>query len=425
MDARDLDVHLRTSVINFDLEDDEMSTHTLTRVLIHPCICPPQLDSEEFVASFMYNMTGAVWTHLATLCSRFPFTHGRNTSDASGATNLRLRPDYCLWSNGALLLKAEHKANMEQLHVAKCELVAKMTGGWNTLAMRGLPFLPCYAAAGPLVQFCAVFPPTHSGSTPILWDVTDQINTISISGRLTVIKIALNMARVLSTLTTMLPPCVVKLYQRQERGNRSFLTIMNDHVIKVCYPAPDGVYACLGLAADQPALPCSIRVTSKKLRMDGTARLIIKPVCVELLPADEGALRTATRAVLTALAAFHAKGFVHRDIRWPNVLRDAQGGWRLADFELADAAGSLLPADAVAVSYLPPEVVASPSTVPYTCAGDVYRVGQLVREWVDAVGGSQVLSDTARTFEFVDYLTAALPEARPSANDALRHAWLR
>ena len=46
-------------------------------------------------------------------------------------------------------------------------------------------------------------------------------------------------------------------------------------------------------------------------------------------------MRRAVRAVLQALMVMHGQGFVHRDVRWENLLRDGQVGQMHAIFSLA------------------------------------------------------------------------------------------
>lgn len=52
----------------------------------------------------------------------------RNAVDHSNATRPKLRPDFCLWMNDALVLKAELKQAPSELGAAKDELMSKMRG---------------------------------------------------------------------------------------------------------------------------------------------------------------------------------------------------------------------------------------------------------------------------------------------------------
>lgn len=53
------------------------------------------------------------------------------------------------------------------------------------------------------------------------------------------------------------------------------------------------------------------------------------------IPRTHSELKTAITCVLKFLIDFHNKGFVHRDLRWPNVLKDNNGDYFVIDFEAA------------------------------------------------------------------------------------------
>jgi eukaryotic-like serine/threonine-protein kinase len=88
-----------------------------------------------------------------------------------------------------------------------------------------------------------------------------------------------------------------------------------------------------------------------------------------------------TLGVLEVLAAAHAQGLIHRDIKPGNVLLPTEGGVKLADFGIAkamDEATSGLTATGAVVgtaTYLAPELVAGGASSP---ASDVYSVGCLL-----------------------------------------------
>lgn len=72
---------------------------------------------------------------------------------------------------------------------------------------------------------------------------------------------------------------------------------------------------------DKPHIVHAVR--SPKLK-ESKYTVELQPLGYRSRPANEVELRNAMRAVLGALAALHGGGFVHRDVRWDNVLRDSQ-----------------------------------------------------------------------------------------------------
>lgn len=369
-------------------------------------------STEEVWASLADVLTGHVWRTLSKLAGTFAYVDNRNSTDCSGATQRSLRPDYCGWSNHALVMKAEHKAELAALTAALAELASKMRG-WNTLVMRGVPFLPCFAVGGHLIQFAVV----HGGpnNTVRVETVTDPMPMSTGRDRLRVVAASFNMFRVMTWLRERMPDHVIPLYVEQPRADGGSVTVFDDHVIKRCMRvAPQGLYDAL---APGGGIPCAVHVVehTRPSAEHPLARLKLQPVALQALPRDEAELRRATAAVLHALAALHARGFVHRDVRWPNVLADGSGGWLLVDFELADVAGEPLPAGAVDADAVAPE--ARVPRAPYNPAADAWQVGRLMR-----TAGITQLSPAASAL--ADALSAPL-HARLGVSDALAHAWLQ
>ena len=412
----DLDISVMPLV---ESQDEENVTVQLSQLIIERINMEWTEGSEIDVGYLSHSLTGAIWQCVDSLTHVLRLSHGQDLADPSGATIKCLRPDYCLWVNGALLLKAERKRDWRELELAKSELEMKMNA-WNPVALRGLPFLPCFAVGGRSIQFCALFPPIHDGARPQLRIVSDIFNMSTRFGRMWVMRIALNMLRVLWVLRAKLPSTVPMLYAPQRRSLGGYVMIMDDFVQKRCQPAAESeIYECLN-PDSKLRLPCAIRVTRGHTHANGMEDLEIRPVCLQELPASVDELRVAIRCVVTALREFHARGFVHRDVRWPNVLRD-RNLWLLSDFELAARDGAELPLNAVDPEYLPPEVNACRS-YRYSAAGDMFCVGRLIRLWAAGKGGN--LPSEAK--ELATRLMDTDPDKRPSAAALLAESgsWL-
>ena len=226
------------------------------------------------------------------------------------------------------------------------------------------------------------------------------------------------MMRVFMSLRKRLPAVVPRLFYRQYRGNDgSSIEVKNDCVIKWCHPAPLVVYENLK-DQDPLSIPFAVSIAIGRSMRKGMSCLQIRPVCLEQLPSTLEDLRISLRCVLTALCAFHERGFVHRDVRWPNVLKDKER-WLLADFELADLAGSPVPDGAIASAFLPPEVTADKRSG-YSKAGDMYCVGKLLEVWEQKTGTE--LPPAACAFKMS--LMNEDPFLRPTASQLLALSWV-
>ncbi|MCA1813013.1 MAG: serine/threonine protein kinase [Halobacteriales archaeon] len=102
-------------------------------------------------------------------------------------------------------------------------------------------------------------------------------------------------------------------------------------------------------------------------------------------PMGEAEALAVARDVLAGLAAFHAQGLVHRDVKPSNVLRDAAGNAKLCDFSLAREAvsGATVAASAHAgrgdgtLAYMAPEQARGEAV---TARSDLYGAGATLYE---------------------------------------------
>ena len=59
------------------------------------------------------------------------------------------------------------------------------------------------------------------------------------------------------------------------------------------------------------------------------------PVGIEMLPQNETDLKDALRCMLCGLQELHGLGWLHSDVRWPNLLWKTVGHWFLVDLDRA------------------------------------------------------------------------------------------
>ncbi|KAG2917842.1 hypothetical protein PC116_g15762 [Phytophthora cactorum] len=109
---------------------------------------------------------------------------------------------------------------------------------------------------------------------------------------------------------------------------------------------------------------------------------------------------------------------MHRDIRWPNVIksRDGDNSWFLIDFMDAAQSPQLSPSGHhLSRAEHAPEIFSDGS---HTTAVDVWSVGRLIQTCGDVVYGSWY--DTGREWtQFLELLMHDDPSRRPTAVAAL------
>jgi hypothetical protein len=145
-------------------------------------------------------------------------------------------------------------------------------------------------------------------------------------------------------------------------------------------------------------------------------------------PMPEGdAVRIATQ-VLSALGAAHASGIVHRDVKPANIILDARGDAKLADFGIAkrfdDLTDSLTATGLIVGTprYLSPEQARGEPISPAT---DVYAVGVILHEMLAGAppfADESLLATANRERQPVPRIDAVRPEIAGPVTDTIVRA---
>lgn len=143
----------------------------------------------------------------------------------------------------------------------------------------------------------------------------------------------------------------------------------------------------------QVAHPNVVRVTDAGV-IDGTAYLVMRFVAGEPLgsliqiggPLSMGRVRKIATQLLEGLAAIHAAGLVHGDLKSDNILVDHRDHATIIDFDLVRAQETLpdwLGADILSGTpeYMAPELVKSGIA---TRSADIYAAGTIIYEMLTA-----------------------------------------
>ena len=133
-------------------------------------------------------------------------------------------------------------------------------------------------------------------------------------------------------------------------------------------------------------------------------KLQLCPVGYPVHIQDVAELKTAIREILTGLSFLHERGFVHRDIRWENIVKDVNGSFVLIDLENAGREGP--------VTYNSPAWPPAPKPGKFIKAIDMMIVDLLISKY-------QNLDLDEDSHDFTGQLATLTPA------EAIQHPWLR
>ncbi len=132
-----------------------------------------------------------------------------------------------------------------------------------------------------------------------------------------------------------------------------------------------------------------------------TLELVMKPVGLARQPRTSDELKDCLLCILTALQDLHGRGYVHLDLRWPNVIIVAQREWYIIDGEYVRKSGDPYPQNLL---------IRAGDVAHYSA--DLTMLGMML----GALDDRDLL--TSNVQELIDYLTKG--RTRRSAGGALR-----
>jgi serine/threonine-protein kinase len=191
-------------------------------------------------------------------------------------------------------------------------------------------------------------------------------------------------------------------------------------IAQLSHPGIVQVYD-IDVAADPPYLVME-RVAGPSLK----ERLADRPLA-------DRELRALGIQIANALAAAHAAGIVHRDVKPANILAAGEGTWKLADFGVAHVPDSELTITGQFVgspAYAPPEALLRGELGP---SGDIYGLGAtlylaIAGRWPRNDGSGALFAPvpplaqlapqaSPQLAELIDRAVSTEPDARPSATE--------
>ncbi|POM77496.1 Crinkler (CRN) family protein [Phytophthora palmivora] len=328
----------------------------------------------------------------------------RNLSrSASTGSN---RPDYLFIVDSVCVFRGEEKAPGEQMETPRRELFKKLVWSYGDA-----PYLFGYAAVGYEARLYAIAR-VHDDVDAIELGVYDLKH---LEGRFRLLLAILNVARLLRSLAKSARDEYKKL--SRDRGVR---VLLEPSCVVKCFPealfqrAKDHVEAVYKVL-EEHAIPNVDRLDHAD---QNAMRLIFKPRGQEKRPANLVELFHALANVLQALVKLHAASWMHRDIRWPNVIksRDSDNSWFLIDFMDAAQSPQVSPSgNHLSQAEHAPEIFSDGN---HTTAVDVWSVGRLIQTCGDVVYGSWYDTGRERT-QFLELLMHDDPSRRPTAVAAL------
>jgi hypothetical protein len=265
--------------------------------------------SKMSVLACITEIAGMMWRKLHSHLRLAPvFTFAYNSKGGSGATESDKLPGETDYLDDFLVCKSVHRGT--GLHHAIRELTANLTAYNVHEYGTRIVYLPVIAAADTLVEFAFIDVRTKN------YIHVERCDLKEAEGRVRCFVTAINFYRLFHTMASHMP-CNPSPMFRQLRGRDEHILFTPNYVRKRVKSStcPDELYALL----ENSSVPHAVRVQ----QVGEYVR--VSPVGTRSprhgREFTETQARAAARAALSCLTFLHARGYVHRDIRWDNLVR--------------------------------------------------------------------------------------------------------
>jgi serine/threonine protein kinase len=214
---------------------------------------------------------------------------------------------------------------------AKDDLIQKAQG-IDPLDFGDVKFMICYTADGPRMRFYAFDGSPDASKNPNRFvQLTDEMDTATFAGRFKVLRCVINITRVLITISDILPAEAYPYGLTKDFGT-STISYFFDFVEKKL-PMGDLPYGDRKPEDRLEFLQCMYEYARNHPNlvtvMDGPKWNKSGHYCVRFTtrgvpnrPQSEDEVRSFTKDVISALVFLHKGGFLHRDVRFPNIVYD-------------------------------------------------------------------------------------------------------
>ena len=278
--------------------------------------------------------------------------NAREPDRCTSTTRPTSRPDWQLFHQGnvrKMLFRGEEKRASGDIEQARAELLEKFET-WSPILFGDAPYVLAYACAGAEMQLYAIHRtglPTEPAAA--LFSIGDRLRLARLQDRLKLVKYLFNLVRVLQAIAASMPSdglMSIGEYARVNTGENPTIYFERTHVRKTLIDTaevkhPDAVllqelYEEVRRGNIVRTVKCDPGYPKYEV-VGNRSRLVLhlRPVGQARRPRTPAELRAALEAVLQALRSMHRRGFVHRDVRWPNIVILTDQSWMLIDLDFA------------------------------------------------------------------------------------------